>query len=112
MGKRGKVPQITPTKAFFNLRAALSVWRLESINVGISKCVTKGTRRFNSCQGNYHELTIPVYIVCTSYSCICNSYHEFNVPVYMECTQYSCICNSSSYSVTKSYIYIRIVMHS
>ena len=86
----------------------MSVWRSETINIGISKCVTKGTRRFNSCSGNYHELNIPVYIVCTSYSCICNSYHELNIP---ECTQYSCKCNSSSYSVTKSYMYVSMVMH-
>ena len=44
MGKRGKVAQIIPTQAFFDLRTTSSVWRSEIINIGSSKCVTKGTR--------------------------------------------------------------------
>ena len=47
MGKRGEVP--LTNQLFFDLRAAVLVWRSETINIGISKYVTKGTRWFNGC---------------------------------------------------------------
>ena len=70
----------------------MSVWRSETINIGISKCVTKGTRQFNSCSGNYHKMNIPVYIK-----------HAPAILMHI---------NSSAYPVTKSYMYVRMVMHS
>ena len=114
MGKRGKVPQITPTKC-----SSISGQQCRSgdqkplmlVLVNVLPRVRDDLIAVRVTPRIDYTCIYSVYIILMhmqlltriEYTCIRN---------YIKYTQYSCICKSSSYSVTKTYMYVRMVMHS